>query len=373
LIKALVSANPSRIWQHLSLTQGARRNAAIALRALGAPPEQADRPPKSGTPRKRGNPATSSAAILVDDGGQPHVEQWVATRQQVAHLDSDGVVIAVNDDWQTGAAKGELLRPGLGANYLQACELSASEGSPSAARTAELTRRALAGGSNPRKFLYQQAGSWFTLDVLALPSARSGAVVVVEDITARQNLELELRHRAFHDPLTSLPNRALLTDRLEHAVAGAARETSSLAVLFIDLDDFKSVNDRLGHLAGDATLCEVARRLAECLRTSDTVGRWGGDEFVVIAERLDISVTADLLACRICERVREPMEIAGRQLVVSATVGVALLEDHETAADLVEAADRALITARRGRRPDRSRARRRTLSQSGVSAVGGAS
>jgi diguanylate cyclase (GGDEF)-like protein len=291
----------------------------------------------------------------------------VATRQQVAHLDSDGVVIAVNDDWKTGAETGELLRAALGANYLRACELSASEGSASAAKTAELTRHALAGGSNPRKFLYQQAGSWFTLEVLALPAGRSGAVVVVEDITARQNLELELRHRAFHDPLTSLPNRALLTDRLEHAVAGAARETRSLAVLFIDLDDFKSVNDRLGHLAGDETLCEVARRLAECVRTSDTVGRWGGDEFVVIAERLDISVTADLLACRISERVREPMEIAGRQLVVSATIGVALLEDHDTAADLVEAADRALITARRTRRPDRSRARRRTLSESGAS------
>jgi diguanylate cyclase (GGDEF)-like protein len=348
LLKALIPPNPSRIWQHLSLTHGARRNAAVALRALEGPNEQAGTAPQS---------------AMCED--RPGAEQWVAAHPQVAHLDSDGVVIAVNEDWQAGASADELMHSNPGANYLRACERSASEGSAAAAEAAELTRRALAGGDNPRKFVYERKASWFTLQVIALPPACGGAVVVVEDITAHQNLELELRHRAFHDPLTGLPNRALLTDRLEHAVAGATRETLSLAVLFIDLDDFKSVNDRLGHLAGDETLSEVGRRLSECVRTSDTVGRWGGDEFVVIAERLDLSVTADVLARRISERLREPMQIAGRQLAVSATIGIALLEDHEGATELVEAADRALITARRGRRPDRGRARRRSFSGAG--------
>lgn len=285
---------------------------------------------------------------------ESNVEQWVSVRQQVAHLNSVGVVIAVNDEWQAGVDTGELMPAGLGMNYLEACERWA----PTGVKVAQLTRQALAGGTPSRKIVYADDHSWFSLQVLALPAGECRAVVVLEDITASHLLELELRHRAFHDPLTGLPNRALLSDRLEHAVARAARETLPLAVLFIDLDDFKSVNDRLGHLAGDATLCEVGRRLDECVRTSDTVGRWGGDEFVVIAERLDISVTAELLAGRIAERLREPMQIDGQPLEVRATIGVSLLEDHDTAEQLVAAADRALITARRGRASERGRGRR---------------
>ena len=346
---AFIPKTAGQIWQRLSLLQGARRNAGQALGALLA----------TGT---RGGSAPV-AACVIGMKSEPPVEQWVPVQQQVAHLDPSGVVVAMNDQWKAAVMAGDLVTAGLGANYLEACEHLATAGAPSAAKAAQLTRHALDGGHNGHKLVYQNERSWYSLEVLALPADDAGAVVVLEDITAGHALEIELRHRAFHDPLTGLPNRALLTDRLQHAVAGAAREALSLAVLFIDLDDFKSVNDRLGHLAGDATLCEVGRRLADCVRTCDTVGRWGGDEFVVIAERLDLSVTADVLAGRLAERLRVPMQIAGHSLQVRATIGVALLDDHEGAEALLAAADRALIAARRQDRPQRSRGRR-SLSES---------
>jgi diguanylate cyclase (GGDEF)-like protein len=325
------------------LSQGARRNAAQALRALGIANIRGNSDHRADEIAK----APPAAGASGPHTRAPAGEQWVQTRQKVAQLDAAGVVVAVNDEWQAGIESGELITARLGTNYPEACEQSASEGVPSAAQAAQLTRHALAGSGGSRRIIYRDERSWYSLQVFGLPAGQCRAVVVLEDITTWRRLQQDLHHRAFHDPLTGLPNRALLTDRLEHAVAGSARETRSLAVLFIDLDDFKSVNDRLGHLAGDATLCEAARRLEDCVRTSDTVGRWGGDEFVVVAERLDISVTADSLADRIAERLREPMEIADQPVTVEATIGVAVLEDHASGLALVEAADRALISARR--------------------------
>lgn len=104
------------------------------------------------------------------------------------------------------------------------------------------------------------------------------------DVTERNALEEQLRHQAFHDPLTELPNRALFMDRLEHALAKANRRESRVAVLFLDLDNFKVVNDSLGHEAGDSLLAAVAERLKTCLRTEDTLTRFGGDEFTILLE-----------------------------------------------------------------------------------------
>jgi diguanylate cyclase (GGDEF)-like protein len=159
----------------------------------------------------------------------------------------------------------------------------------------------------------------------------------------------ELGRMALHDPLTGLPNRTLLEDRLAMAVAGQRRSGSVLAVLFCDLDRFKLVNDLLGHDSGDAVLVVIAERLQRAVRETDTVSRLGGDEFVVLCPDLKgeeelIEVVERLLAVLV-----EPMEIAGHEVVVSGSVGVSLVQAASTPtslADLVREADAAMYRAK---------------------------
>jgi diguanylate cyclase (GGDEF)-like protein len=150
-------------------------------------------------------------------------------------------------------------------------------------------------------------------------------------------------HQAVHDSLTGLPNRLLLLDRLDHALARAARTGSQAAVLFIDLDAFKNVNDSLGHAAGDELLREAAKRLMTCVRTSDTAARFGGDEFVVLLEDVDSSRVARV-ANRILEAMGEPFVIRGREVFIGASIGIAIGGDE--ADDLMRNADLALYRAK---------------------------
>ena len=176
----------------------------------------------------------------------------------------------------------------------------------------------------------------------------------------KANLQLEsaneeLRRRAFIDPLTGLPNRMLFEDRLLHAMqrydrdddSRARREPCKLAVLFVDLDGFKPINDMLGHAVGDEVLQEAARRLRTTTRDSDTVARIGGDEFVLLAE--DVSDVADCasLANRVIQVLAQPLEIQGHQVTLSGSVGVALYPEHGDRLKLVQNADAAMYTAKR--------------------------
>jgi diguanylate cyclase (GGDEF)-like protein/PAS domain S-box-containing protein len=166
---------------------------------------------------------------------------------------------------------------------------------------------------------------------------------VFYDLTERKALEKRLEHQAFHDPLTGLPNRQLFMDRLGQALRRTMRQHKRVAVLFMDLDGFKVVNDSLGHEVGDLLLTVVAQRLRHCLRPEDTLARFGGDEFVVLIEALDDPAQAVKVAERIAEELRSPFIMEARDLYVIASIGISLgdARTHD-ADDLLREADTAM-------------------------------
>ena len=174
-----------------------------------------------------------------------------------------------------------------------------------------------------------------------------GTVLTIRDVGERKTLEDQLRHQAFHDTLTGLPNRALFEDRVRHAVARARRHGRGLAVLFVDLDDFKNVNDSLGHAAGDDLLRGVGERLDHCTRAADTVARLGGDEFAVLVEESE-GKRADDVAGRIHAALEEPFDIFGHEIFVHASIGVTLSEHGSTSEELLRNADMAMYAAKAG-------------------------
>ncbi len=194
-------------------------------------------------------------------------------------------------------------------------------------------------------------GSWRHVEVTATnlldePSV-GGIVLNYRDISERKAFEEQLRHRAFHDPLTGLPNRALLLDRLGHALARAARDGSGVAVLFLDLDRFKVVNDSLGHQTGDRLLVAVAEGIVECLRPEDTAARLGGDEFIVLLEDVRDARDATRVAERIAACLRAPLTLAGHEIAVTASIGIALAAAGRGRPDeLLRDADLAMYRAK---------------------------
>ncbi len=178
-----------------------------------------------------------------------------------------------------------------------------------------------------------------------------GVVLNSRDVTDRHEIEAKLAYRAFHDPLTELANRALFEDRVNHALALSSRGSRLLAVLLIDLDDFKTVNDSLGHAAGDALIIEMANRIGGSLRSVDTAARLGGDEFVVLIETPSSREEVETLAQRLVDVIRQPTTVEGRELVVQASVGIAFADGPEhTAQSLLRDADIAMYVAKeRGR------------------------
>jgi len=173
---------------------------------------------------------------------------------------------------------------------------------------------------------------------------------VLADALARQATEDEIRHRALHDSLTGLPNRTLFVDRLEHALARLRRGHSLAAVMFLDLDHFKRVNDSLGHHAGDEILTAVAPRLKQALRTTDTVARFGGDEFGILLEDIGSEIAATQAAERIAAVFARPFVLGSVEHFVTASLGIALVRGGERADELVRDADAAMYRAKeRGR------------------------
>jgi diguanylate cyclase (GGDEF)-like protein/PAS domain S-box-containing protein len=176
----------------------------------------------------------------------------------------------------------------------------------------------------------------------------AGLVITLRDVTERRRLESELTHQAFHDALTGLANRVLFADRLQHALARAARDGSVVGVLFIDLDDFKIVNDTLGHAVGDQLLIAVAQRISGALRADDTAARLGGDEFAALIENVWDPDAVEDTAQRILNALAEPIPVegGGQNLTAVASIGITTTPEADTADELLRQADLALYVAK---------------------------
>ncbi len=198
-------------------------------------------------------------------------------------------------------------------------------------------------------------GSWRVIECIAKNVRRDpaveGIVINYRDITERRALEEQLVHQAFHDPLTGLANRALFGDRVAHALSRRHRDRRPLIVMFTDLDDFKTINDSLGHEAGDLVLVEVAERLRSAIRPGDTVARLGGDEFAFLLEDVVDKGDGEAVAERIIATLTNPIRVATSEVVVSASIGIAVGGDsRDDAGDLLRDADVAMYTAKRRHR-----------------------
>jgi diguanylate cyclase (GGDEF)-like protein/PAS domain S-box-containing protein len=195
--------------------------------------------------------------------------------------------------------------------------------------------------------LRQADGSWLPVETVAtsglLDGDAPGVVLNTRDLRERKALEQKLTFQAFHDPLTRLANRSLFRERVEHALE--RRQSGDTAVLFIDLDNFKTINDSLGHAAGDHVLVETAHRLRSALRAEDTAARLGGDEFGVLIEDADVTASA-----RVAERIRialgVPFWLMGQEVYITASIGIATREPGDTATELLRNADVAMYTAK---------------------------
>jgi diguanylate cyclase (GGDEF)-like protein/PAS domain S-box-containing protein len=190
---------------------------------------------------------------------------------------------------------------------------------------------------------------WRENYVYKLPNGE--IVAIYDDVTQKKQAEERIHYLAHYDALTALPNRSLFADRLQQAITAAKREKTRVALMFIDLDKFKPVNDDLGHDVGDLLLQEVAKRMRKCVRDADTVSRIGGDEFVILLPSIDLEKNAILVAEKILHAINLPFELAGHSINISSSIGVALYPEHGGDEKLLtKNADTAMYSAKNGGR-----------------------
>lgn len=207
-------------------------------------------------------------------------------------------------------------------------------------------------GSVDHDFTMRRAdGGVVSVDIALGTVARLGErqyLAVIRDLTARRHLEARLEHQALHDPLTGLANRTLFFDRLRQAMAIARRERTQVAVVMLDLDRFKKVNDLLGHQAGDDVLRKVAHRLRRGMRASDTLARIGGDEFAWVLPRISGRQAAQTMMAKVLTAVPARLSVRGRSIEVGVSAGLALFPDDGADTDtLMRAADIGLYASKR--------------------------
>lgn len=271
----------------------------------------------------------------------------------VALLDQSGIIRATNLAWNRFAAANGLCDPGfgIGSSYLQVCDAATGDAIEASLVVGEGLRRVLAGqkGELPQLSYTCHAPHeqrWFAVQAARLPGG--GAIVLHTDVTTICREAEAARRMALHDPLTGLPNRLLLQDRLEQALYQAQRRGSMVGVLLIDLDGFKAVNDRYGHDAGDRVLGFVATRMSRRLRAMDTLARLGGDEFVAVLPGLGSAGDLARVAGDLLEHAQVSAACVGVPVVPRLSVGAALYPSEAlSAAHLLRRADRAMYRAKR--------------------------
>lgn len=271
-------------------------------------------------------------------------------------VDAQGTIIATNPAWVAVAAAngGRTETCGTGSSYLAACDRAAAHGADGlpAAGVAAGLRGVLAGvqGRYQCEYRWEEpaADRWFSVRIVPTEFDGSvGAVISHVDVTEMYRLQQALAHQTLHDVLTGLPNRLLLADRLTQALAQAERNGTEVCVAFVDLDDFKQVNDFYGHAVGDALLVQVAQRLSGRNRATDTVARYAGDEFVAVFGELASANEAVALAGHMAACLRDPFVVGAEALTISASVGVAVGHDPLGADELLGTADAAMYHAKR--------------------------
>ena len=274
---------------------------------------------------------------------------------RVAILDDAGSILAVNAEWrQTGSVDPLAgVHCPVGTNYLTGCDASVQDNTADAAAVAAGIRDVTAGRRSDFSRECPACGSlgkrWFNVRVTRFGEGEAVRVVVVhEDVSSRKAAEEQLLHEAYHDALTGLPNRALFTDSLGRSVARARRSPGFLfAVLFLDLDGFKVVNDSLGHTAGDHLLMGIGRRLEECVRGGDTVARLGGDEFAIVVNEIRDVADALRMAERVQQEIGLPFLVGGHEVFTSVSVGIAVSDArYERPVEILRDADTAMYRAK---------------------------
>jgi diguanylate cyclase (GGDEF)-like protein/PAS domain S-box-containing protein len=207
-------------------------------------------------------------------------------------------------------------------------------------------------GIGPNCLLLHRDGHELAIEDTAAPihdafGTMTGAVIVFRDVSAARALSLRMSHLAQHDPLTGLPNRVLLNDRLSRAMESARRRRTKLAVMFVDVDRFKFYNDTFGHAAGDQILQSIACRLAGCIRSADTVSRQGGDEFVVLLPDVESAEDAGIIAAKMLAAMSIPHRVEHADMQITVSIGISVYPDDGTdAAALLRRADVALLYAK---------------------------
>ena len=272
----------------------------------------------------------------------------------IALLDAHGIIISVNEAWRQFARANMVQGPQytVGMDYLDVCDRSRGDGSSEAHHAAAGIRAVLSGEQKTFSIEYPchspTEHRWFLLTVTPVGTDRPQGVVVMHlNITAQRSVADQLAYLAQHDFLTNLPNRILLNDRIGQAIALAPRHDKQVAVLFLDLDGFKHINDSLGHPVGDRLLQSIAQRLEKCVRTADTVSRQGGDEFVILLSEAERGEDAAVIAKRILQSLAEPYSIGHHELHVTASIGISVYpEDGPDAETLIKNADTAMYQAK---------------------------
>lgn len=276
-----------------------------------------------------------------------------ALASRVCVLDEHGTVVAVNAAWRRSAAgEGGEAPLGPGANYLQACAEAAAAGDEHARLLAEGVRAVLTGARPSFELEYpvregERTTWWLARATRFAWDGPTRVLMVHDDVTERRLYQEQLAYQALHDGLTGLPNRQLFRDRLEQALRRVFRRGEGVAVLVLDLDDFKQVNDTLGHGAGDELLRLAAQRLRAAVRAEDTVARLSGDDFAILLEGIRGVRQALGVAERVTEALREPLVVGRREVLLAASVGIAYARGAVAPDDLLRRADIALYQAKR--------------------------